>query len=223
VLVKKSMRAIKDSGLRQLVVAGGVGANRELRRQLDERATKAKITVYYPEFEFCTDNGAMIALAGALRFQAAFRSSQPAPLPSGRAGRLTEIGLFASALNTPDNVLTLVGNAKIFSDTIQNFSANAFRRVDLKCQLAGSADHVAAMELLREKIAGINNVMEKPGVEVEILEFNLVGPVLAVRPYCHTDNYWQVYFDGNRCIRESLSTAGFPAPMPAQVVMVQQQ
>ncbi|MFB0936427.1 MAG: tRNA (adenosine(37)-N6)-threonylcarbamoyltransferase complex transferase subunit TsaD [Propionivibrio sp.] len=70
VLVKKSMRAIKSSGLRQLVVAGGVGANRELRRQLDERASRAKITVYYPEFEFCTDNGAMIALAGALRFQA---------------------------------------------------------------------------------------------------------------------------------------------------------
>ena len=70
VLVKKSMRAIKDSGLKQLVVAGGVGANRELRHQLDERAKRAKISVYYPEFEFCTDNGAMIALVGALRFQA---------------------------------------------------------------------------------------------------------------------------------------------------------
>ena len=70
VLVKKSMRAVKESGLKQLVVAGGVGANRELRRQLDAAALKARITVYYPELEFCTDNGAMIALAGALRFQA---------------------------------------------------------------------------------------------------------------------------------------------------------
>ena len=70
VLVKKSMRAVKDSGLKQLVVAGGVGANRELRRQLDAAALRARITVYYPELEFCTDNGAMIALAGALRFQA---------------------------------------------------------------------------------------------------------------------------------------------------------
>nr|MBP6711176.1 tRNA (adenosine(37)-N6)-threonylcarbamoyltransferase complex transferase subunit TsaD [Propionivibrio sp.] len=69
VLVKKSMRAVKESGLKQLVVAGGVGANRELRRQLDAAALKARITVYYPELEFCTDNGAMIALAGALRFQ----------------------------------------------------------------------------------------------------------------------------------------------------------
>ncbi len=70
VLVKKAMRAVKGSGLKQLVVAGGVGANRELRRQLDERAARAKITVFYPEFEFCTDNGAMIALVGALRFEA---------------------------------------------------------------------------------------------------------------------------------------------------------
>ena len=70
VLIKKSMRAVKESGLKQLVVAGGVGANRELRRQLGVLADKARIAVFYPEFEFCTDNGAMIALAGALRFQA---------------------------------------------------------------------------------------------------------------------------------------------------------
>jgi N6-L-threonylcarbamoyladenine synthase len=70
VLVEKSMRAIRGSGLARLVVAGGVGANRELRRRLDERAGRANVTVFYPELEFCTDNGAMIALAGALRLQA---------------------------------------------------------------------------------------------------------------------------------------------------------
>jgi len=70
VLVKKSMRAVRESGQKRLVVAGGVGANRELRRQLDAQAERARISVYYPELEFCTDNGAMIALAGALRFQA---------------------------------------------------------------------------------------------------------------------------------------------------------
>ncbi|MBI2308892.1 MAG: tRNA (adenosine(37)-N6)-threonylcarbamoyltransferase complex transferase subunit TsaD [Rhodocyclales bacterium] len=70
VLVKKSLQAVKDCGLKQLVVAGGVGANRELRRQLDAKAARRGIEVYYPELEFCTDNGAMIALAGALRLQA---------------------------------------------------------------------------------------------------------------------------------------------------------
>ena len=71
VLVSKALRAVALSGLKQLVVAGGVGANRELRRQLDAHAAKAGIAVFYPELEFCTDNGAMIALAGALRLQSA--------------------------------------------------------------------------------------------------------------------------------------------------------
>lgn len=141
----------------------------------------------------------------------------------GVTGTVKEIGLFVTSINTPDNVLTMIGNAKIFADTIQNYSSNAYRRVELKCQLAGSADHVTAMQLLREKLAGIPNVVATPGVEVEILEFNLVGPVLAVRPYCHNDHYWQVYFDGNRTIREALVAAGFPAPMPAQVVMLHNQ
>lgn len=138
----------------------------------------------------------------------------------GITGTVKEIGLFATAINTVDNVMTIVGNGKIFSDTIQNFSANPYRRVDLKCQLAGNADHVAAMQLLKQKLGEVTNVVGEPAVEVEILEFNLVGPVLAVRPYCHTDHYWQVYFDGNRVIREALAAAGFPAPMPAQMVLV---
>jgi len=79
VLVSKALRAVKGSGLKQLVVAGGVGANRELRRQLDAQAARTGIAVFYPEFEFCTDNGAMIALAGALRLQAGgAASSKPA-------------------------------------------------------------------------------------------------------------------------------------------------
>ena len=141
---------------------------------------------------------------------------------AGVTGTITELGLFTTVINTPDNVQTIIGNNKVFSDTIQNYTTNPFRRVDLKCQLSGAADHQAAMALLREKIATIPNVLAEPKVDVEILDFTLVGPVLAVRPYCHNDNYWQVYFDTNRMIREALGEAGFPAPMPAQSVIVTQ-
>ncbi len=141
---------------------------------------------------------------------------------AGVTGTVTELGLFTTTLNTPDNVQTIIGNNKVFGDTIQNFTVNPFRRVDLKCQLSGAADHQAAMDLLREKIALVANVLPEPKVDVEILDFNLVGPVLAVRPYCHNDNYWQVYFDCNKVLREALADAGFPAPMPAQSVIVTQ-
>ncbi|MGL6156630.1 MAG: mechanosensitive ion channel family protein, partial [Ralstonia mannitolilytica] len=126
----------------------------------------------------------------------------------GVTGTIKEIGLFATTINTPDNVVTMVGNGKIFADTIQNYSSNPFRRVELKAQLAGTADHRAAIALLKEKIAAIPNVLTDPPVDVEILEFNLVGPVLAVRPYTHNDHYWQVYFDTNRTIKEALAEAG---------------
>lgn len=141
---------------------------------------------------------------------------------AGTTGTVTEIGLFATTINTPDNVSTVIGNNKIFGDNIQNFTNNPYRRVDLKCQLSGAADHQAAIALLKEKIAAIPNVLEQPAVDVEILDFTLVGPVLAVRPYCNNDHYWQVYFDSNKVIRESLADAGFPAPMPAQSVIVTQ-
>jgi N6-L-threonylcarbamoyladenine synthase len=70
VLVKKSLKAVQQSGLNRLVVAGGVGANRSLREQLNAACAKAGIRVHYPELHLCTDNGAMIALAAAMRLQA---------------------------------------------------------------------------------------------------------------------------------------------------------
>ena len=70
VLVAKSLYALERTDLNQLVVAGGVGANRRLRQRLDREAAEQGCSVFYPDFEFCTDNGAMIALAGALRLGA---------------------------------------------------------------------------------------------------------------------------------------------------------
>ena len=70
VLVKKSMMALRQTGSKRLVVAGGVGANRELRDQLNTQCAKAGVRVHYPEMHLCTDNGAMIALAAAMRLQA---------------------------------------------------------------------------------------------------------------------------------------------------------
>jgi N6-L-threonylcarbamoyladenine synthase len=69
VLVKKSLLALKETGLKRLVVAGGVGANARLREQLDAACGKRGVRVHYPELSLCTDNGAMIAMAAALRVQ----------------------------------------------------------------------------------------------------------------------------------------------------------
>ena len=69
VLLKKSLAALDQTGLKRLVVAGGVGANRNLREQLDAACARRKVRVHYPELHLCTDNGAMIAMAAAMRLQ----------------------------------------------------------------------------------------------------------------------------------------------------------
>ena len=69
VLVKKSMTALAQTGLKRLVVAGGVGANKRLREQLNAACAGRGVRVHYPELALCTDNGAMIALAAAMRLQ----------------------------------------------------------------------------------------------------------------------------------------------------------
>ncbi len=69
VLVAKCLSALKTTGMKRLVIAGGVGANAQLRAELNAAAARKRFEVFYPELELCTDNGAMIAFAGALRLQ----------------------------------------------------------------------------------------------------------------------------------------------------------
>ena len=130
----------------------------------------------------------------------------------GVTGTVEAIGLFATTLNTPENVTAIVGNAKIFGDTIKNFTRNDYRRVDLVAQLPHEVDPAQAMALLRQGVERVPNVLPTPAPTVEILQFTLAGPVLAVRPFCANEHYWQVYFDTNHLIRDAFSRAGYPAP-----------
>jgi small conductance mechanosensitive channel len=130
----------------------------------------------------------------------------------GVEGTVKEIGLFASTIVTGDNVTTFVGNNKIFSDTISNYSVGEYRRVDLRAQLAHGVDARDAIGRLKEALVKLPNVAREPAPDVEIVEFNERGAVLAVRPYTHTDHYWQVYFDVNKAISDTFGAAGYPVP-----------
>ncbi|MBS0591095.1 MAG: mechanosensitive ion channel family protein [Proteobacteria bacterium] len=130
----------------------------------------------------------------------------------GVTGTVREIGLFGTTLDMGDNVKAVLGNNKIFSDNIINYSANAYRRVDLTALLAGGVDVDDAKARLRTAVVGIANVLATPAPDIEILEHTPLGTVLTVRPYCHNDHYWQVYFDTNKAINATAKAAGWPAP-----------
>ena len=138
----------------------------------------------------------------------------------GVEGTVREIGLFSTTIVAPDNVVTLVGNAKLLGDTLKNYSAAPYRRVDRVAQIDHGVDPADAIARLRVRLATIPNVLADPAPDVEILDFNPLGAQLAVRPYCHTDHYWQVFFDTNRTIREEFARAGYSVPS-AHAVHVQ--
>lgn len=130
----------------------------------------------------------------------------------GVTGTVKELGLFATTILTPDNVTTIVGNNKAFGDNIQNYSTEAFRRVDCVAKVANGVDVADAMQRLRTAVAAIPNVKDSPAPDVDILQFTPEGPLLCVRPYTHTDHYWQVYFDTHKAIVSTFGAAGYPVP-----------
>lgn len=106
-------------------------------------------------------------------------------IAGGVEGTVVELGMFVTAIDTPDNVRTFVGNNAIFSSTIKNFSNNSYRRVELVAQLAGEADWKATVAEMKARLAKIPNVVSSPAPDVFILTFTERGPVLCVRPFCH--------------------------------------
>jgi small conductance mechanosensitive channel len=135
---------------------------------------------------------------------------------AGVEGTVTEIGMFASTINTPANAHTIIANAKIAGDTIQNFSTNGFRAVDLRAQIDRGVHPADAVARLAPANGAIANVVAEPMPLISILEFNEYGPLLVMRPFCHNDHCWQVYFDTNKTIAETFATAGYPVPSQYQ-------
>jgi small conductance mechanosensitive channel len=134
----------------------------------------------------------------------------------GVTGDVVEIGLFGTTLNTVDNLRVIVGNTKILSDNIVNYTANPVRRVDLTAQVAHAVDPRDAIARLVAEVKKIPNVATDPAPSVEILEFNQYGTKIAVRPFCANAVYWQVFFDTNKAIQVVGASANYPAPSVRQ-------
>lgn len=134
---------------------------------------------------------------------------------SGVIGLVSEIGLFATTIDTIENIRVYVGNNKLFSDNIVNYSSIQLRRVEAKIQLAHGIDLRDFSARMIARLKQIPNVVEEPAPTVGILEFNLAGTMMYVRPYCDGMRFFQVLDDTHQAILEVCS--GLPIPAPHSV------
>lgn len=126
----------------------------------------------------------------------------------GITGTVVEIGLFVTSINTEENVLSLVGNDKIFSDTIQNYSSNLFRRLEFKTTFPDSVNKDLLITELREKIARIPQALSEPHAEVRM--GNSLGDEIdvTIHVYCHNEHFNTVHETVSSLIQAQQRMAG---------------
>ncbi len=112
---------------------------------------------------------------------------------NGVTGTVVEIGVFSTSIDTLDKIRTVVGNNAVLTNTIQNFSSNDVRRVDITFQAPAGTDIDQLTKDLKAEVLKCEGVIDSPAPECTITEFKPMGPMMQLRPYCKASDYWKVY------------------------------
>jgi small conductance mechanosensitive channel len=136
----------------------------------------------------------------------------------GVSGTVKDIGLFATRLDTPDNVRILVPNSSVFGNVIRNFSGNDTRRLDLEVGIDYDDDIGTAIAACEELLAREERVLSDPAPVVAVAGLGNSSVNLMVRPWCRTEDYWPLRRDLTRGLKEGLEAAGCSLPFPQRDV-----
>lgn len=137
---------------------------------------------------------------------------------AGTKGSVQEIGIFTTVLNTPDNVRIIVPNSSIYGATITNYSAYDTRRNDLVVGVSYGDDLATAEGVTRRVLESDERVLADPPLQVAVSELGDSSVNFVVRPWCRSDDYWQLRFDLTRRLKEELEAAGCSIPFPQRDV-----
>ncbi len=135
-------------------------------------------------------------------------------MAAGVTGVVREIGLFATLIDSGENLCHFVGNNKLFSDNILNYSKNPTRIAQFKVQLPHGVDTEHAISRFVSAISSIEGMGKDQPVTGEILEFNPAGPVIQIRAACRTAVHGSVVAEGNRKIAGVFRAEGYLFPSP---------
>ncbi len=142
---------------------------------------------------------------------------------AGTFGKVANIALFNTTMNTPDNKRVIVPNSSITSSVITNITANDTRRVDLVIGIGYDDDIKKAKQILTTIIQEEKRALEDPKPTIAVLELADSSVNFAVRPWVKTDDYWDVYFDLTEKIKIILDQEGISIPYPQRDVHIYNQ
>lgn len=133
---------------------------------------------------------------------------------AGVAGSVDTVGIFTTTLNTPDNVRIVLPNGTVWGQVIKNYATNPTRRVDLVMGVSYDDDIGTAMETITRVLESEPRVLKDPAPNVAVSELADSSVNFVVRPWCTKEDYWDVYFDLTRALKEALESAGCSIPYP---------
>jgi small conductance mechanosensitive channel len=136
----------------------------------------------------------------------------------GPTGKVESIGLFSTALNTPDNVHIVVPNSNIYGSTIHNYTHHENRRVDLVMGISYDDDISVAVKVMEKVLEEEPKVLKEPAYQIAVSELADSSVNFVVRPWCAVEDYWDVRFNVTRAMKEQLEAAGCSIPYPQQDV-----
>ncbi len=132
----------------------------------------------------------------------------------GASGTVSEIALFNTTLNTPDNKRVIIPNSNITGNVITNVTANSTRRVDLVIGIGYDDDIKKAKDILEHILKEEPRVLETPASTVAVSELADSSVNFVVRPWVNTADYWKVYFDLTEKIKTTFDAQGISIPYP---------
>lgn len=133
---------------------------------------------------------------------------------AGEAGSVSAMSLVSTTITTPDNQLLILPNSSIWGGVIRNVTAQATRRVDMTIGVSYDADLDRTGEVLMEVVTAHAKVMKDPAPVIKVVNLGDNSVDFVVRPWCKTSDYWDVFFDLNKQIKQRLDKEGIGIPYP---------
>lgn len=137
---------------------------------------------------------------------------------AGVAGSVKEIKLFTTVMASPDNIKIIVPNSKIFGDIIKNITAYDTRKINLEVGIGYDSSIQKAVEVLEKILKEDIRILSEPEPQIAVSALADSSVNLVVRPWVKKEDYWPVYFDLTRKIKEGFDKNGIEIPFPQRVV-----